>query len=192
MADHLEKFLKGLSAAMFLLNKAIEKQSALECIVLQANIIDGMLRIGLILKSQLQNGSADYDDGLLKQDDDDKATSERSIYRQCFSANVISQDLFISLQEVYQKRNKCIHRYLLCEIDYDYVTKLVFAFDSVMDRVKETIAELEKQQVEKGVGMTVAGENSSRESLLDFASGKEKRYNLENDGLNRDENIGKN
>jgi hypothetical protein len=192
MADHLERFLKGLSAAVFLLNKAIEKQSALECIVLQANIIDGMLKIGLILKSQLQKGSADYDDTLLKQDDDDKATSERSIYKRCFISKVIGEELFKSLEEVYQKRNRCIHRYLLCEIDYDYATRLVFALDAVMDGVKETIAGLEKEQIEKGVGMTAMGEGSSRESLLDFASGKEKRHNLESGALGSDGNVGKN
>jgi len=38
--------------------------------------------------------------------------------------------------------------------------------------------QLEHEQIQRGVGMTVSGPSVSREFLREFASGKEKPYNL--------------
>src|SRR5438034_1644045 len=69
MSQALDKFLQGMSAAVHLLNRAIERRSALECIVLQANLTDGCLRMALILKAQLDSRSNAIDDSLLQQQD---------------------------------------------------------------------------------------------------------------------------
>jgi hypothetical protein len=177
-SDQLGKFLQGLSAAIFLLNKATEKQSALECIVLQANIIDGMLRIGLILKEQILQKNAIINESLLKQEEEDKRLSERFIYKKCLVSGVIDQELFGELENAYLRRNKCIHRYLLCEINYDYATKLVFDLDSILEKTKLIIGKLENEQIEKGIGMTRSAQETSKSLLFRFASGKEKPYNI--------------
>jgi hypothetical protein len=178
MADGLERFLQGMAAAAHLFNRAVEKKSALECIVLQANMLDGMLRIGLILKNQLDTNSSVVDQDLLTQDSTDRKVSEREIYKRCRDAAVIDPKLFDTLSSVYDKRNECIHRYVLSEIDYDYATKLVFELDGLLDTVKATIWHLEHEQIQRGIGMTVAGPSASKEFLREFASGKEKPYNL--------------
>lgn len=67
MSDSLKKLLQGMVAATHLLDKAYEKQSALESIVLQTNLIDGALRLGLILKAQLDSGTQTIDESLLIQ-----------------------------------------------------------------------------------------------------------------------------
>src|SRR5262249_17438755 len=139
MSDQLERFLQGMAAAAHLLNRAIEKQSALECIVLQANILDGMLRVGLILKAQLDAGNTAIEVDLLQQGETDKKISERQIYERCRGAGVIEPHLFDTLSSVYDKRNKCMHRYLLSDIDYDYAVNLVFELDKVCDEVKAVI-----------------------------------------------------
>lgn len=181
-ATAIEKFLQGMTAARFLLNKAIERQSAFECIVLQANLTDGYLRIALILKSQLDSRNNAIDDSLLHQRDSDPKVPERKIYARCLQTGVIDQSLFDALSAAYDKRNKCIHRYLLSDIDYDYVTKLVFELDDLMNRVNAIVERLERQQIELGVGMTVEGEPETNESLKEFlkefAAKKEKPYNL--------------
>jgi len=178
----IEKFLQGMAAARFLLNKAIERQSAFECIVLQANLMDGCLRIALILKSQLDSRSNVIDDSLLRQRDSDPKRPERMIYAQCLQAGVIDQSLFDALSAAYDKRNKCIHRYLLSDIEYDYASKLVFELDDLMSRVNAIVERLERQQIEFGVGMTVEGGPETSESLKqllkEFAAKKEKHYNL--------------
>jgi len=176
--DYLDRFMQGMAAAAHLLNKAIEKRSALECIVLQASLIDGSLRVGLILRKQLQMETNAIDITLLKQADGDQKISERTVYQRCRDTNVIDEELLQALSEAYEKRNKCIHRYLLSEINYDFATSLVFELDALLDRVRDVIWCLEKEQIDKGVGMTVNGSSMSKELLREYASRKEKSYNL--------------
>src|SRR5260370_13887113 len=104
MSNPLEKFLQGMTAATHLLNRAIERQSALECIVLQANLIDGSLRVALILHSQLESRSRTVDDTLLQQHDSDQKTSERAVYKRCLSTGVADDSLFQTLSAAYDKR----------------------------------------------------------------------------------------
>jgi len=178
MADALERFLQGMAAAAHLFNRAVEKKSALECIVLQANMLDGILRVGLILKKQLDTHSSVVDQELLAQGPADRKVSEREIYKRCRDAGVIDLKLFDALSSAYDKRNECIHRYVLSEIDYDYATRVVFELDGVLDAVKAAVWRFEHEQIQKGIGMTVAGPSTSSEFLREFASGKEKPYNL--------------
>jgi uncharacterized protein YutE (UPF0331/DUF86 family) len=178
MSEPLVKFLQGMAAAVHLLNKAIEKQSALECIVLQGNLADGSLRLALILKAQLDSSSNVIDDSLLIQRDSDPKVTERMIYTRCLREGIIDQSLFDALSAAYDKRNKCIHRYLLYDIDYDYATKLVFEQYSIRERVNAIVESLEKKQIQLGIGMTALGPPITKEFLKDFAAEKEKRYNL--------------
>src|SRR3989442_1570584 len=101
MSQVLEKFQQGMAAAVHLLNKAIERRSALECIVLQANLIDGVLRLALILKAQLDSLSNAVDDSLLRQRDSDSKVTEKMIYARCLQAGVIDQSLFDALSAAY-------------------------------------------------------------------------------------------
>lgn len=179
MDEPLGRFMQGMMAAQLLLNKAIEKRSALECIVLQANLIDGALRIGLILKAQLNAGDSSIDDTLIAQSDNDSRVSERMVYKRCLESGVIDRTLFQRLSVAYDKRNKCIHRYLLSEIDYDFVTKLVFELSDLLEESSRAVGVLEQQQIEKGVGMTVSGPPQTKAELKAFAMQKEKRHNLD-------------
>ena len=71
-SERLKMFTEAMSAAMKHLNCGYETQSALECIVFSALIIDGLLRIGLIMKKQLDNNTSDIDESLLHQKNKDK------------------------------------------------------------------------------------------------------------------------
>lgn len=178
MSTAIERFLQGMAAAAHLLNRGVERRSALECIVLQANLTDGCLRIALILKSQLDSRSNTIDDSLLRQDDSDCKVPEREIYARCLRTGVIDKALYEALSAAYDKRNKCIHRYVLSDIDYDYATNLVFENDGLLDRVKAVTEQLEKEQIDLGIGMTVLGEPATKEFLRDFAAKKEKKRYL--------------
>lgn len=178
MSNSLEKFLQGVAASVHLFNKAVEKRVAFECIVLQSNMIDGILRIGLILKEQLDKRNSKYNELLLKQDDSDSIIPERAIYRKALDNKVIDKNLFNNLSEAYDKRNKCIHRYILCSIDYDFVTNLVFELDNLISCINDRVHYLEKSQIEQGIGMTVDGPLVTSDYLNEFAAQKEKPYNL--------------
>lgn len=178
--DALEKLLQGLTSAMFLLKKALENRFALECLVLQLNIIDGALRVGLILKAQLDLRTQVIDESLLRQNETGPKISEIDIYQRCRDAKVIDQALFFKLTQAYKKANQCIHSYVLTDVTYDYASRLVFEVDELMDSVKSAIGRIEKQQVKKGVGMTKLGPKlgpkATEEFLKAFASGKEKPH----------------
>jgi len=178
--DALGKLLQGVTSAMFLLHKAMENRFALECLVLQSNIIDGSLRVGLILKSQLDLRTQVIDETLLRQNETGPKISETDIYQRCRDAKIIDQALFIKLSQAYKKVNQCIHGYVLTDVNYDDASRLVFKIDELMDSVKSAIGRLEKQQVKKGVGMTKLGPKlgpkATEEFLKAFAGGKEKPH----------------
>ncbi|MDA1088286.1 MAG: hypothetical protein O2901_14890 [Verrucomicrobia bacterium] len=178
MISALEKLLQAVTAAAMLLNKAYEKRAALECIVLQANLIDGVLRVGLILKQQLDTGSCAIDDLLLMQSDDDRAISERDIYRRALVAAVIDQPLFDDLSSAYGVRNRCIHRYLLSTTTYDDAIELVYRLDKLLRRVNAAVELLEEAQVQRGRGITVKGSAIGKDFLAMFAAQKEHPRNL--------------
>ena len=152
--DSLGKLLQGMAAAAQLLNTATEKRSAFEAIVLQSNLIDGTLRVGLVLKFQLDSGTGTIKETFLIPKDSE---TEKSIYQRCLDKKIIDQSLFKKLSQAHDKWNQCIHRFLLSDVDYDYASHLVFELDELLNSVKAVVGKLEEQQLEKGVGMTTRG-----------------------------------
>ena len=178
MNKALTNLLDGMAASVLLLNKAIKKQAALECIVIYANLIDGALRVGLILKDQLESASSRIDESLLRQTDDDPIISERRIYKMALERGVITSIVYDKLSDAYDLRNKCIHRYLLCSITYDDVTGLVFQMAELKQEVRDAVFRLEREQIEKGVGMTVEGPDLDDRYHIESAMQKERYCNL--------------
>ena len=79
--DKLSNFMNGFTASVQLSQRAGEDGFFIEYTCLIASIIDGLLRIGLILNYQLENRTDDVLDSLLYQSDEDKIISERHIYK---------------------------------------------------------------------------------------------------------------
>jgi len=157
MADKLGILLEGIGAATLLLNKAVEKQNAPESIGLQAGIIDSCLRVGLVLKAQLDSGTSDIDESLLNLSDDGSKIPETTIYQRCLDAKVIDQKLYTSLSQAYEKRSRQVAGKLLTDVDNNFATQIVFEQDDILISVRATIDHLEKQQLKRGVGMTKLG-----------------------------------
>ena len=179
MYSPFPRFLQGFAAAVHLLNVAIEKRAALECIVIQANLIDGLLRMGLVLQAQLKERSSEIDERFIKQEDGDPMISEREIYKRAFAEDLIDQSLYNDLSAAYTRRNKAIHRYLLCSVTYEDAKRLVFCLDDLMERVRDQVHLIEQEQIQQGVGITVSGPEADRGFLKEFAAKKERPYNLE-------------
>ncbi len=178
MPPSFSRFLQGFAAAAHLLNVAFEKRAALECIVIQANLIDGLLRTGLVLQAQLKKRSSEIDERLVKQEDGDPMIPEREIYKCALAEGVIDQSLFDDLSVAYGQRNKAIHRYLLCSVTYDDAKDVVFSLADLSERVRDRVYLIEQEQIKQGVGMTVSGTDADREFLREFAAKKERPYNL--------------
>ena len=180
MSNRLTLFLNGMASACEKLNRGWETQSALESVILSAAIVDGNLRIGLILKHQLDTKSCVVDESLLHQREADSIVSERAVFNRCRDRNIISSELHAKLSNAYDRRNKCVHRYLISDINYRYATQLVFDYANLIDNVRDAVLKLEEEQSHYGVGMTVKLDiQCTKEYILSMAREKDRLPNYD-------------
>lgn len=152
-------YMSALATIMELKSKAIERDSHIEYIVFSANHIDALLRLSIILTSQLANKNEDIDLGLLFQAETDKPIMERTIYQKCLDQAIISTSLFNELEALYKERNKVIHRFIITDIRSEGVFKLALQYEKLYEKIDDLILKLEKKQIDEGVG--VLGKNPS-------------------------------
>lgn len=166
-------FMKGLGAASQLLYLAKNKGCFIECVCLSATIIDASLRIGIILKHQLDTKTNIIRTDLLFQSGEDKIVSEREVYKKALFAGVINQDIHDKLELLYKQRNKVVHRYIISEITTEKIILIAQEYDDVIDSIKKCLDELEIRQINEGIGMTKSG----REVPIETIMNKEKIMN---------------
>jgi uncharacterized protein YutE (UPF0331/DUF86 family) len=111
--EKLTEFMKGLVAANQLMNRAAATGCFVEFICLATSIIDGSLRIGLILQYQLDANNCDIRIELVYQAESGRGLSERSIYTHALENKILTQEQFDLLKRLYKKRNKVVHRYVI-------------------------------------------------------------------------------
>jgi len=149
--------MKGFAAANQLMSRAGNKGCFVEYVCLATSVVDGLLRTGLVLKHQLDSHSSEIPTELIYQADDDKIISERMIYKKALEKGIISHDQFDRLEDLYTRRNKVVHRYIISEITTDQVLQIATEYQEIIDVVGNQVRTLEDQQIESGVGMTVSG-----------------------------------
>lgn len=160
-------FMTGFAAAVELDKRAAKEGCFVECVVLSAAVIDGTLRMGLILKHQLDTNTNDLLDELLYQEEDEKGISEREIYRRALTKRIITKETFDRLNSLYDLRNRVIHRYIISMITTKDVLDIACEYDSLKHEVSGHVAELEKEQIRLGVGMTVSGTSENLSETLE-------------------------
>ena len=160
-------FMTGFTAAVELDMRAAKEGCFVESVVLSAAVIDGTLRMGLILKHQLETNTNDLLDELLYQEEDEKGISERAIYRRALAKRIITQETNDSLNALYDLRNRVIHRYIISMITTKDVLDIACRYDSLKHEVSDHVAELEKEQIRLGVGMTVSGGSENLSETLE-------------------------
>lgn len=186
-SPRLQHFLEAVAAATKHLSRAYETRSALECIVLSAVLIDAQLRIGIIMKKQLANGTEEIDESILHQKNGDKKLTERAVISAALECALINDNGYKNLSDLYDQRNKCIHRYIISDINYDYVTDLVFRYADALEKVKEAVEHVEAVQFDRGIGLIKARGDSSepnfetafKEWVDELANAKDKRPNYD-------------
>ena len=125
----------------------------IEFIVMTASVIDGALRIGLVLQHQIDTQSLEIPENLVYQHDEEKAESERQIYKRSLERQVIDQKLFNELHNLFTARNRVIHRYIISDITTDQVFRIACRFEKVIQRVHDAVLIVEERQIRLGVGM---------------------------------------
>lgn len=168
----LRIFMEGFAAAVELEARAQRQGFFIECVCLSSSILDGLLRMGLILKHQLDTASDGLLEQLLHQADDDAVVSEREVYRRALEAGIVDRATFTELEALYKDRNRVVHRYVISEITTKDVLEIAIRMDVVAGRVSDQVAILENEQIRLGVGMTRLGKGAAKRDVLDFAIGK--------------------
>lgn len=155
--------MSGFAGAMELKARAASNGFFIEAVILTATLIDGMLRIGLALRHQLDTRTSEIPGDLLVQRAEDRGVAERQIYQRARQSNVIDEPVLTELQALYTERNRIVHRYLLTAITTQDVLDIGIRYERAFQSVEEAIAVLEQEQIAQGVGM-VTNDDSDLDS----------------------------
>jgi len=152
-SDRFDKFMGSLIASTDLSNRAYENGSSVELVVLLANQIDALLRLSLILNYQIQNKSFEIDLSLLYQGETDKPVMEKTVYKRALDEGIIKKELYDELFELYNHRNKVIHRYIITDIKTKDVAEIVHDYSILKDKISTILEKLEQKQFEDKIGI---------------------------------------
>jgi hypothetical protein len=153
------RFMVSLLASIDLTNKAQENGSSIELVILYANRIDALLRLALILKKQLQDSTDDIDIKFIFQGEEDKPIFEKAIYEQALADGVIEEPLFKRLMNLYELRNKVVHRYIISDLKTNDIIKLVADYMDIHEIIGSKVGALEQEQFINGIGIYGDGNN---------------------------------
>lgn len=146
-------FMASIAATIDLKNRAMQNNSFIEYVILSASSIDALLRLSIILTSQVENQNDEIDTTLLFQSESDKAIMEREIYKRTLDKGIISQEMYDELEDLYKQRNRVVHRYIITDIRTDEVFKIAYNYAMLNDKVGSIVNSIEQEQVKQKVGI---------------------------------------
>jgi len=161
-AEHLKEelaerpmanFTRAFLSTKILLERATKAGSLLELLVMNAALLDGTLRLGIILATQLREKNDHVNQDLIFQGGK-KHISEREIYRMAKDEGILTEDDFTEINALYDFRNMAIHRFFISGIEYNEINAVLKRYETVLDKIRIPIQAMEEQQVKEGVGMT--------------------------------------
>ena len=152
-----DNFLASLIASYDLLNNALESDSYIEMIVLLANQIDAFLRLSIILKEQLETETDDIEVKYIFQGDNEWGISEREIYKKAKEMEIIDGETFKELNELYDLRNRVIHRYIISFIKTRDIVKIAYKYLGLNEKIRLVLKSYEEMQFGKGFGIYGCG-----------------------------------
>jgi uncharacterized protein YutE (UPF0331/DUF86 family) len=159
-----KRFMISLLASIDLTNKAQEKGSSIELVILYANRIDALLRLALILQKQLEDSTDNIDITLIFQSETDQPIFEKSIYKQALAHKIIDEFLFEKLINLYDIRNRVVHRYIISDLKTDDIVRLVVDYMDIEEVIGNMVRVLEQEQFVKKIGI-YGGENNPEDSI---------------------------
>lgn len=148
-----DRFIGSLGAANDLLYSAIDSGSFFEIIAISASVIDAYLRLALVIKKQIENSTNDIELNYIYQADNEKGLLERQIYQHAVNANIIDKSLHDELKDLYQLRNRVIHRYVISNIKTVDLAMISGRYIETTEKVRLILNELENQQTKEKYGL---------------------------------------
>jgi hypothetical protein len=150
--DRFEKFNASLAASFDLKNKAIKNQSFIELIILNANQIDAYLRLCIVHKFQIIENSNLFKLDYLYQGENDRPLMEKKIYDKAKEMNILSEEQHSKLYNLYDLRNKVVHRYIITDIKTIELKEISYDYELICEDIRIVLANIETEQFEKKVG----------------------------------------
>ncbi len=144
--DRYEKFNASLAASFDLKNKAIENKSFIELIIINANQIDAYLRLCIVFKFQIIEKSMVFRLEYLFQSESDKPLMEKKIYDKALEIEIISDKQHKRLYELYDLRNKVVHRYIITDLKTINVMKFAYEYELLCEEIRKILALIEEEQ----------------------------------------------
>lgn len=144
--DKFDRFTGSLAASHDLLNTAIEAGACIEIIAIAANQIDAYLRLSLVVAKQLEEKTDDIETRYLFQADGEKGIIERKIFEDAFKFRVIDLEAFDNLNELYNLRNRVIHRYIISNIRSRDLVEIAGRYLSALEKTRLTLRDFEQKQ----------------------------------------------
>ena len=167
-----DMFLQGVGASSLILSKAVENKAFIEATCIIASQIDALLRIGIILKTQIIKGNGEIEKEWIYQGLSDKIKSEKNIYKKSLELDIIDQVIFDDLYKLYDDRNRVIHRFIISEITLAEVEDIAYKYYTKAEKLNKIIYDLESKQIELNVGMTTTENGGETINHLDYIKGK--------------------
>jgi len=163
--EKFQNFLRAFGAARLLLQRAHERGSLIEGLVLYAALADGFCRICLVLKEQLEKKNGDINQKYIYQHDDESNFNERKIYSLALDKKIIDKILFKELNTLYDIRNKVIHRFFISEVEYTHLEIVCTRYEKVYDQLYKITYDLESEQIKHGAGITISGKYTEKDKI---------------------------
>jgi uncharacterized protein YutE (UPF0331/DUF86 family) len=163
--DGFGNFVYSFGAARELLKRAHRSGSLIEGIVLYVSLIDGLLRMAIILDKQLQSSDDSFDISYIEQQNTGPKYSERQIFEEASRRSIIDAKFKEELADLYEQRNAVIHRFFLTGIKYVDLEPWLGRYEQAFERCYGIVDDLESRQLADGKGMTTSGPKADRRSI---------------------------
>ena len=150
LASNLKKydnFLGSLIASFDLWQKAFDNNSYIELVVITSNQIDAFLRLTIILYKQLEFETDDIEIEYLFQADEEKGFMERKIYSDAHKLGIIDDESNKELNDLYNHRNRVIHRYIISNIKTKEILKIAFDYSTIAEKVRMILKSYEEKTI---------------------------------------------
>lgn len=160
----LDNFMQAWISMELLFGFSLEKYKKenygfLEGLILLVSLIDTILRYSILLtrinKRKTKKIDQDFVELFLQKDE--KYLSERDIFKIAqkevsFRGFYPKKDFFRRVNELYNYRNKAVHRYAITNFQYIEIKKIINEYKDLKDVLYKLVVKLEYRQVELGVG----------------------------------------
>lgn len=163
--DKHDNFLASLAASYDLMMNAYESESYIELVVILSNQIDAFLRLAIVLKEQLGKETNDIEVKYLFQGVREKGIFERDIYKKAHDINIIDDETFKKINDLYDLRNRVMHRYIISFLKTRDIIKLVYEYSIVNEKIRLILRTYEEMQFGKGFG--IYGRGYSKKDAFD-------------------------